>query len=59
MILNDMCNLCHHTLTNNSHGFDQNDAWLNGDELVHSGFCTYCRVCNPMLDHLLSQKTNV
>ncbi len=43
----EMCNLCHHSLENNSHGFDQNDAWMEGYKLVHSGFCSYCKICYP------------
>jgi hypothetical protein len=44
-----ICNLCGHTLVNNSHGFDQNDAHMEGDELIHHGRCTYCRFCNPSI----------
>ena len=47
------CKDCGHSLRNNLHGFDQNDAFLDGDKLVHSGSCTYCRVCNPVLDEVL------
>jgi len=39
------CHLCGHSMKNNSHGFDQNDAWMDGDKLVHLGQCTYCKVC--------------
>lgn len=46
------CNLCQHSLEGNSHGFDQNDAWLEDDPLsetgykvVHGGVCSYCKVC--------------
>lgn len=41
------CELCGHSLLDNLHGFDQNDADDNGD-LTHSGRCTgctYCKVC--------------
>lgn len=44
-----ICNLCHHSLVDNSHGFDQNDGYMDGNKLVHSGACTYCKVCNPAL----------
>lgn len=50
------CNLCNHTLENNNHGFDQNDAWLEGDKLIHSGKCTYCIYCNPRLKELKDAK---
>lgn len=43
------CNGCGHSLENNMHGFDQNDGWLDGDRLVHSGRCTYCKICNPAI----------
>lgn len=42
-----LCPLCGHSLEDNQHGFDQNDASMDGDKLVHCGRCTYCRVCNP------------
>lgn len=42
-----ICELCKHSLLNNSHGFDQNDAWMEGDKLVHSGRCSYCKECYP------------
>jgi len=45
----ETCELCGHSLENNSHGFDQNDAVMDGDTLVHSGHCTYCRECNPRI----------
>lgn len=41
------CTLCGHSLIDNEHGFDQNDAWMEGDKLVHSGRCTYCKICSP------------
>jgi hypothetical protein len=41
------CPDCGHSLENNLHGFDQNDAWIEDDKLIHSGHCTYCRECNP------------
>ena len=44
-----ICGLCHHSLKDNDHGLDQNDMWLEGDKLVHSGHCTYCEMCNPRL----------
>jgi len=43
------CPDCRHSLKNNEHGFDQNDADMDGDVLVHSGQCTYCRECNPKM----------
>jgi hypothetical protein len=43
------CPDCGHLLKDNLHGFDQNDAWMDGDKLVHSGHCTYCRECNPRI----------
>jgi len=46
------CDLCGHSMENNSHGFDQSDAWVDGLKLVHSGHCTYCHVCNPRLKEL-------
>jgi hypothetical protein len=46
----EVCRDCGHSLENNLHGFDQNDAWLDDqDHLVHSGHCTYCRFCNPRI----------
>jgi hypothetical protein len=46
--MNKSCPFCGHLLENNDHGLDQNDATLNElYEFVHSGSCTYCRVCNP------------
>lgn len=48
------CSSCGHSLRDNQHGFDQNDAYLEDDstseagyKLVHSGRCTYCKYCNP------------
>jgi hypothetical protein len=41
-----ICTLCGHSLKDNLHGFDQNDAVMDGEELVHSGRCTYCKICN-------------
>ena len=46
-IVSSVCYDCGHSLENNNHGFDQNDAVMDGDNLIHSGRCTYCRVCNP------------
>jgi len=43
------CGLCHHSFKDNNHGFDQNDAYMDGDVMVHCGSCTYCNVCNPSL----------
>lgn len=51
-----LCELCHHSLKDNLHGFDQNDADFDGDNLVHSGHCTYCKECNPALGRLLLKK---
>lgn len=49
----EFCDMCGHSLTNNNHGFDQNDGHMDGEKLVHSGSCTYCRICNPEIfkDH--------
>lgn len=41
----ETCCWCGHSLKNNNHGFDQNDARLEGDELKHLGRCTYCKEC--------------
>lgn len=41
-----LCGLCSHSLLNNEHGFDQNDGYMDGDNLIHGGRCTYCRVCS-------------
>ena len=43
------CNACKHSLIDNGHGLDQNDMWMEGDELVFSGHCTYCKECSPAL----------
>jgi hypothetical protein len=51
------CNLCDHSLENNSHGLDPNDLYVDQNDLYvdenemlqHFGSCTYCRVCNPRL----------
>ena len=48
LTFNNRCNLCGHSLTDNEHGFDQNDAWMDGEKLVHSGLCTYCKACQSM-----------
>lgn len=50
------CELCGHSLEFNEHGFDQNDAVMVGDELIHSGQCTYCKVCSPSLNEWLKRK---
>lgn len=45
-----LCPDCKHSLEDNNHGFDQNDGFLDENgELVHSGRCTYCRICNPRI----------
>lgn len=44
-----VCEWCGHTLEDNLHGFDQCDADMDGETLVHSGRCTYCKICNPGL----------
>lgn len=49
------CPLCKHTLEDNLHGFDQNDAWMEGEKLVHSGSCTYCKFCNPVFSEALAK----
>lgn len=43
-----VCELCGHSLVDNSHGFDQNDAHMEGDKFVHHGTCSYCKVCFPV-----------
>lgn len=46
MEIKEICTLCGHELENNKHGFDQNDAYIDeNNELIHSGRCTYCKVC--------------
>jgi hypothetical protein len=47
----EKCPMCEHSLAGNRHGFDQNDATMDGDKLVHGGRCTYCYTCNPRLLH--------
>lgn len=42
-----LCGLCKHLTIDNTHGFDQNDADMIDDKLVHYGRCTYCNLCNP------------
>lgn len=47
-IVEQFCGMCNHTLKDNNHGFDQNDAYLNEEnEVCHYGSCTYCKYCNP------------
>lgn len=41
----EKCVSCGHPLKDNSHGFDQNDGHMEGDKLLHSGKCTYCKHC--------------
>lgn len=43
----EFCESCGHSMEGNAHGFDQNDAYMDGDKLIHSGKCTYCIVCFP------------
>lgn len=57
-VLDEICSSCNHSLENNSHGFDQSDAHMDGDTLVHSGRCTYCKECNPRLKALLDEISN-
>jgi len=40
-----ICSFCGHSLVNNPHGLDQNDVFMDGDKLIHSGSCTYCKHC--------------
>ena len=48
-----ICPMCQHSLENNLYGLDQNDVWLDDEgKLVHSGCCTYCAECNPVLKSL-------
>ncbi len=51
-----ICPDCHHSLKDNSHGFDQNDGVMEGDKLIHSGRCTYCRICNSEIFTLHPEK---
>lgn len=39
------CRDCKHLMRNNSHGFDQNDGYVENGILIHYGKCTYCKVC--------------
>ncbi len=50
-----ICAACGHSLTDNLHGPDQNDYEWHGEELVHTGRCTYCAECNPRLKKLLEE----
>jgi hypothetical protein len=45
----EICKMCGHTLTDNIHGFDQNDGYIDSiGDFVHNGTCTYCKICaNP------------
>ena len=52
-----VCDLCGHPLENNSHGFDQNDAYMDGDKLVHSGHCTYCKYCTGNFEGFANAET--
>jgi hypothetical protein len=49
----NVCALCDHSLVDNLHGFDQNDAWMEGGKLIHSGTCTYCKECNLILEEVI------
>lgn len=40
-----ICPTCHHSMENNQHGFDQNDGHMEGEKLILSGRCTYCKIC--------------
>lgn len=55
----NFCCDCGHTLKDNQHGFDQNDAHMEGDKLIHSGRCTYCKFCNPNLNEFKDSETVV
>ena len=37
------CILCGHSKVDNKHGFDQYDMYMNGDKVIHTGRCTYCK----------------
>ena len=42
----NVCSTCGHSLTDNAHGFDQNDGYITEDgKLILHGTCTYCKVC--------------
>ena len=43
----ETCEICEDSLDGNSHGFDQNDGYMDGDKLILYGTCTYCRICFP------------
>jgi len=49
------CKNCGHSLTNNSHGPDQNDMYMDGDRLCFTGTCTYCKECNPVFAAALAK----
>jgi hypothetical protein len=51
----NFCPSCMHSLINNQHGFDQNDGHMEGDKLIHSGKCTYCKKCNPWLEQRINE----
>lgn len=44
------CPYCKHSMENNLHGLDQNDLEMVEEEAVYVGSCTYCKVCNPILE---------
>jgi hypothetical protein len=55
---NSVCEFCGHTLENNRHGLDQNDAYYDSerDVIVHSGVCTYCKLCtDKMIKEMLKR----
>lgn len=52
----EICGNCKHSMKGNLHGPDQNDMFMAGDELMFTGRCTYCYVCNPKLRELLKKK---
>ena len=50
------CPLCKCSMKDNSHGLDQNDLYEDEEgEFKHIGRCTYCRFCNPVVDHILKK----
>lgn len=53
------CPYCGHYFEDNIHGIDQNDMQYDSSdgEYKHTGTCTYCKKCNPVLERMLNAKT--